>query len=144
MPELSDTAGYIVLAEDNPADVYLVRNALTGQEIGCDLKVFSDGEKVVQFFAELDAMPSLPCPRLLLLDLHLPRRDGKAVLEHLRGSERCSRTPVLLLTSAESAQQMDTAAADAPLSYFQKPSSIQQFMMLGQVVKDLLNRSSVS
>ena len=77
----------IVLAEDNPADVGLVRHVLRAHAIDCDLRVMSDGEEVLSFITELDLNTTMRCRDLLLLDLHLPKRDGKEVLEHLRTSE---------------------------------------------------------
>ena len=64
------------LAEDNPADVGLVRQALRDPEVHCELRVIPDGEAVVTFIDGLDLDGKLRCPNLLLLDLHLPKRDG--------------------------------------------------------------------
>ena len=126
MSNLSNKDGYIVLAEDNPADVYLVREALEEQQIGCDLEVFFDGEQTSEFFTKLDASSSYSCPRLLLLDLHLPKRDGEGTLKHL--SERCGQTPVVVLASSSSPRDYETVSRHAALYYFQKPSSLEQFM----------------
>ena len=82
----------IVLAEDNPADVRLVRQALRDHAVHCDLRVIPDGEAVVTFIDGLDLDGKLPCPDLLLLDMHLPKRDGNEILRHLRASERCGHT----------------------------------------------------
>src|SRR6516164_2377202 len=91
----------ILLAEDNPGDIWLVREALRQHEIKCELEVVSDGEKMLSFIQSLDLNANLPCPDLLLLDLHLPKRDGIEVLVHLRSSERCGRTRVIVLTSSD-------------------------------------------
>ena len=74
----------IVLAEDNPGDVRLVRRALNEHAITCKLRVITDGEAVLSFFAELDRQADRPCPDLLLLDLYLPKLDGSEVLKRLR------------------------------------------------------------
>ena len=135
---ITDSQLRIVLAEDNPGDVNLVREALALNEISCDLKVIGDGEEALKFFDGLDVDIKAPCPDLLLLDLHLPKRDGEEVLKHVRSSERCGQTPVVILTSSESARDQQCAEKNAVLHYFRKPSTASQFMRLGTIVKELL------
>ena len=67
----------IVLAEDNPADVGLVRAALREHEVDCELRVLSDGEQLVAFISGLDHNTKHPCPDLLLLDMHLPKQKPR-------------------------------------------------------------------
>jgi CheY-like chemotaxis protein len=74
----------------------------------------------------------------LLLDLHLPKRDGEEVLRRLRASERCGQTPVVILTSSDSPIDRETAERNAALHYFRKPSTLEQYMRLGDVVKDII------
>jgi CheY-like chemotaxis protein len=131
----------IVLAEDNPADVGLVRQALRDHEVHCDLRVIADGQAVVTFIDGLDRDRKLPCPDLLLLDLHLPKRDGTEVLRHLRASERCGQTPVVVLTSSEAATDRENAEKNAAIHYFRKSASLSEFMLLGKMVKEVLSRA---
>lgn len=132
---------HILLAEDNPADVGLVREALREHHVDCELRVIGDGEQVLSFIDRLDLDSKLPCPDILLLDMHLPKRDGNEVLTHLRASERCAKTPVVILTSSESPKDLESAENNAAIHYFRKPSSLVQFMQLGTIVKDVINRS---
>lgn len=132
----------ILLAEDNPADVRLVREALREHKVHCDLRVISDGEEVVSFIEGLDQDLKYPCPDLLLLDMHLPKRDGNDVLNHLRASERCGRTRVVILTSSDAPSDHQVAEKHAALHYFRKPSSLGQFMQLGKIVRDVLSGPS--
>src|SRR5580700_7014128 len=92
---------YILLAEDNPADVFLVRQALAGSGVLFNLRVVSDGDEALNFIDGLERGSALGCPELLLLDLHLPKRDGDEVLQRLRASARCGHTPVVILTSSD-------------------------------------------
>lgn len=131
-------ARWIILAEDNPADVGLVREALREHGIHCELRVISDGEEAVALIDRLDLDMKLPCPDLLLLDLHLPKQDGTEILRHLRSSERCSRMPVVVLTSSDSMRDREKAEYNAALHYFRKPSSLGQFMLLGKIVKEVI------
>jgi len=131
---------YILLAEDNPADVGLVRYTLTQHQVECELSVISDGDQVVSFINRLDGDSKLPCPDLLLLDLHLPKRDGMEILKHLRSSERCSRTPVVILTSSDSPLDKQTAEYNAAIHYFRKPSSLDEFLTLGNIVRSVIEK----
>ena len=132
---------HIVLAEDNPADVGLVRYALREHDVACDLRVIGDGEEVFSFITGLDLDSKRRCPDLLLLDLHLPKRDGKEILRHLRRSERCGQTPVVVLTSSDADMDRESAEKNAAVHFFRKPSSLEQFLRLGHIIKEVLNRA---
>src|SRR5438445_1754898 len=118
----------VILAEDNPADVGLVREAFREHHIHCDLRVIPDGQEVLAYIDRLDADSKIPCPDLLLLDLSLPKYDGRQILKYLRASERCGCTPVVVLTSSHWIGDQQTAEKNAALYYFQKPSSLDKFM----------------
>lgn len=132
----------IVLAEDNPADVHLVREALDEHAIDCNLLVFNDGDEALRYVQGLDTDAKSICPDLLLLDLHLPKRNGDEILRHLRASERCGQTPVVILTSSGSHTDREQAEKNAVLHYFKKPSTLGQFMELGTIVKAVINRAN--
>jgi chemotaxis family two-component system response regulator Rcp1 len=138
MFNLADSSKYILLAEDNSADVELVREALLDRAIAYDLHVVEDGERAIDFIERLDRDSTLQCPKLLLLDLHLPKRDGEEVLRRLRASGRCGQTPVVILTASDSPGDRETAARNAALHYFRKPSTLEQYMQLGDVVKSII------
>ena len=128
----------IVLAEDNPADVGLVREALREHNICHELRVISDGEEALAFIDRLNLDSKIPCPDVLLLDLHLPKHDGGEILRYLRASERCGQTPVVVLTSSDSPWDHQTADHNAAIHYFRKPLTLGQFMQLGRIVKEVI------
>ena len=132
---------HIVLAEDNPADVRLVREALAEHQIACDLRVIGDGGEAIRFIVGLDYDTKTPCPDLLLLDLHLPKHNGEEILTQLRASERCGRTPVVILTSSKSLWDERQAEKNTAVHYFRKPSNLSQFMQLGSIVKEVISRA---
>jgi len=136
------SSNYILLAEDNPADVQLVREALEDRAVACDLHVVPDGEQAVQFIERIDRDPSLNCPELLIVDLYLPKRDGEEILRCLRASERCGKTAVVVMTSSYAPSDMERAQRHAALHYFRKPTSLDQFLTLGDVVKEIVERSA--
>ena len=131
----------ILLIEDNPADIGLVRQALLEHQVHGELQVISDGESVLQFIDRLDADVTLPAPHLLLLDLHLPKRDGAEILDYLRASKRCCTTPVVILSSSPAMKWQHRAKENAVLYHFHKPSNLGNFLELGAIVKDVLLRS---
>src|ERR1051326_4737840 len=90
----------ILLAEDNPADVYLIREALKEHGVECSMQVASDGREVLSLISgEATGAEELG---LIILDLNLPRHDGIEILERLRESTRLAHVPVVVLTSSDS------------------------------------------
>lgn len=132
----------IVLAEDNPADVGLVREVLREHQVCCDLRVISDGQAVLAYIDRLEADSRIPCPDLLLLDLSLPKYDGREILQYLRARERCGQTPVVVMTSSDGPADRDSAEKNAAIHYFRKPSSYTQFLHLGTIVKNVIGGAS--
>jgi two-component system, chemotaxis family, response regulator Rcp1 len=133
----------VLLAEDNPGDVYLVREALLLEKLDFELVVQADGEQMYDFIGDIDA-GAAPCPDVVLLDLNLPRRNGASLLQRMRESPLCSRVPVIIITSSASPQDREIATRLGASSYFQKPSDFEEFMRLGALVRQLLSQSAMS
>jgi CheY-like chemotaxis protein len=128
----------IVLAEDNPADVYLIRHALTTAGISFDLTVFEDGAEALRYLRHEDEHNQAPRPDLVLLDLNLPKRPGTDILAAIRSADDMSGVPVAILTSSSS--PMDRAKTEQLNAncYIQKPLDLDDFLKIGNVIKDLL------
>lgn len=124
----------ILLAEDNPADVYLIREALREHRVDCTLQVISDGKEVLAVLADRTARPL----HLIILDLNLPRHDGIEILERLRESATLCNVPVVVLTSSDSPRDRQVATGLGAARFLRKPSSLEQFLNLGAVFRDLL------
>ena len=136
----STTPARILLAEDNPSDALLVREALREQQIDCELHTIADGEAAMNFIDQLDLDSKKPCPDLLLIDLHLPKRDGEEIIRRLRASERCGQVPVIVLTGSYSPDDRQAAEENAVLHYFRKSPSLEAFMEIGALVRQTLER----
>jgi CheY-like chemotaxis protein len=136
--EASSDEVSILLIEDNPADVFLVEEAIKTEELSYRLTHAADGERAIALVRQLEEDESLPCPALLLLDLNLPRKSGDEVLERLRASERCKNIPVIVLTSSDSAADREKARRLGANAYFRKPSDLDEFLRLGAVIKQVL------
>src|SRR5580700_2305608 len=93
----------ILLAEDNPADVYLIREALREHGVNCALRVATDGAEVLRMISsELSLEEAQQHLGLIILDLNLPRHDGTEILQRLRETAALSHVPVVVLTSSDS------------------------------------------
>jgi CheY-like chemotaxis protein len=134
----------ILVVEDAEPDVLLVREALERAGLNFELLVLEDGEKAIDFIEQLERDETLLQPHLVLLDLNLPRMNGSQVLERLRKSTACGRIPVVILTSSDSPSDKAQTGQLGATEYFRKPSRLNEFMQLGQVVRDLLEEQNVN
>lgn len=135
---ISNGTHHILLIEDAPPDVFLVREALKKAGLEFHLHVLPDGEKAVEFIDSADRGEAVPHPDVVLLDLNLPLKSGEQVLERLKQSPRYRDVPVIVITSSDSPKDRAQAARLGATQYFQKPSRLDEFMKLGPLVRDLL------
>jgi two-component system, chemotaxis family, response regulator Rcp1 len=132
----------ILLAEDNEADVVLVRYALQAHNILHQLHVIADGAKAIDFIVKIGRPGSAPSPDLMLLDLNLPTADGTEVLREFRKHPQCSSTPVIIVTSSDAPKDRARVAELGISHYFTKPSDWDAFMRLGEVVMRVAENSA--
>lgn len=128
----------IVLAEDNMADAQLLREILEERGLPHILDVISDGEEALRLVGSAGAHGH-PCPDLLVLDLHLPKIDGPEVLRRFRANKHCQQIPVIVLSSFVSPKDRATVESFAGVSYFSKPSNLQEAAQIGQFIESILN-----
>jgi CheY-like chemotaxis protein len=128
----------ILLAEDNPGDVFLVRRALEKHGLEVELIVVEEGQAALRYMDTVDTDPTVTSPSLALLDLNLPRANGNRILTRIRQSLRAGAIPIIIVTSSDSPLDRDAAAKLGATGYFQKPGDLAGFMQLGQVVRDAL------
>lgn len=135
----------ILLAEDNPGDVLLFREALNSRDLPCNIVVAGDGQKAMALLGDISA--ETPAngppwqPHLIVLDVNLPKHNGDAVLRHVRRQPWLKGVPVIMLTS--SASPADRAAAiDLGASlYLQKSSDLDELLEVGKIVEAVLQRA---
>ena len=126
----------ILLAEDNPADVYLIREALREHSVDYTMRVASDGREVLHMlFCETRPL------HLIILDLNLPRHDGIEILQRLRENAELAHIPVVVLTSSDSPRDRQIANQLGATCYLRKPSGLDQFLSLGATFKELLGQT---
>jgi CheY-like chemotaxis protein len=132
----------LLLVEDSPADVYLVREAMKREGLNFCLDVAGNGETAIQILNRVDADAKEPAPGLLLVDLNVPRKDGAEVLDRLRHSPRCGGIPVIMISSSDSPKDRRRALDLGATEYFLKPSSLAEMMSLGKMVRRLIESHS--
>lgn len=127
------TVARILLVDDNPADVKLVREALREHAVEAELKVIDDGEEAYQFVRQL--RPEAPSLDLLLLDLNLPKRSGFDILRAYREAIVLNSAPVIIISSSEARRDKEEAESLGVHCYFRKPNLLDEFLELGLLVK---------
>jgi CheY-like chemotaxis protein len=126
----------ILLAEDNPGDVLLFREALNNRGLSCNVVVAADGQKAIALLG--DAAGATWRPDLIVLDVNLPRDNGDAVLRHVRRQTWLQDVPVIMLTSSASPADRATAMDLGATLYLQKPSDLNELLDLGKIVEAVL------
>jgi two-component system response regulator len=128
----------ILLVEDNPADVYLFRQALIGADVDFVLTVIEDGLEALRFARREGKYVTGPVPHLAVLDLNLPQFGGIEILEALRNSIAFKHVPVIIMTSSADPREQ-TRAKELGIEHFiTKPPDLEEFLQIGHVVKTLL------
>ncbi len=126
----------ILLVEDNPGDADLAREALEGGKLNNQLFVVGDGEAAINFLKKADRYTGVPRPDLILLDLNLPRKDGREVLAEIKADEDLKRIPVVVLTTSQSEEDVLKSYNLHANCYITKPIDLGQFI---KVVRSIEN-----
>ena len=119
----------ILLAEDEPADAHLVKTALTENRIMADLHHVVDGREVLAFLRRQGSrFADAPRPDLILLDLNMPRMDGRECLAALKKDPSLHSIPVVILTTSEVERDVVASYNLGASGYISKPVDIQEFI----------------
>ena len=124
----------ILLVEDSPGDVRLTREALTANKIRNTLHVVADGVQALAFLRKQGKHANAPRPNLILLDLNLPKKDGREVLAEIKGNGDLRRIPVVVLTTSGAEEDILKAYDLNANCYVTKPVNLDSFI---QVVKSI-------
>jgi len=120
----------ILLVEDNPGDVELTREALHDSKVHMNLSVVSDGVEALAFLRRQTRYADAPRPDLILLDLNLPRKDGRGVLAEIKADPELRQIPVVILTSSQAEQDILRAYELHANCYVTKPVDLDQFITI--------------
>lgn len=126
----------ILLVEDNPGDVRLTREAFKEGKIINTLHVARDGVEAIEFLRKENGGGGRPRPDLILLDLNLPRRNGRDVLREIKGDARLRRIPVVVLTTSKADEDVLKAYDLHANCYIAKPVDLDRFIEVVRVLQE--------
>ncbi len=117
----------VLLVEDDPGDVLLIREAFADHKVGNRLSVVTDGVEAMAFLRRGPGFADAPRPDLILLDLNLPRKDGSEVLAEIKADQDFSTIPVVVLTTSEAEEDILRSYELHANAYVTKPVDFEQF-----------------
>jgi CheY-like chemotaxis protein len=126
----------VLLVEDSPGDVRLTREALKEGKVRNNLSVVSDGVEAMEFLRREGRYAQAPRPDIVLLDLNMPRKDGREVLAEMKSDESLKRIPVVILTTSEAEQDILKTYDLHANCYLTKPVDLEQFISIVKSVED--------
>ena len=126
----------ILLVEDNPGDVELTAEALRAGKISNQMHVVEDGESAMAYLRKEGGYAGVPCPDVVLLDLNLPRKDGREVLEEIKADPGLKKIPVIILTTSQAEEDILRAYNLAANCYITKPVDLDQFTKVVQSIEE--------
>ena len=126
----------ILLAEDNPGDVDLAREALLTGKVKNTLHVVSDGVFAMEFLRRQGKFAGVPRPDLILLDLNMPRKDGREVLAEVKADPDLKRIPVVILTTSQAEEDILKTYNLHANCFITKPIDLHQFIKVVQAIEE--------
>lgn len=120
----------VLLVEDNPGDVQLTQIALEDSKISVNLNVVADGVEAMAFLRKQENYTQVPTPDIILLDLNLPRKDGREVLAEIKADQILKRIPVVVLTTSGAEEDVLRAYNLCANCYITKPVDFDQFVKI--------------
>ncbi len=125
----------ILLVEDNPTDVLLTREALEEAGMNVRLHVAEDGEAALDFLEQRATFSGAPRPDLVLLDLNMPKKDGRSVLADMRKNQNLRRIPVVVLTTSSQQEDVEKSYNLCANCYIQKPVDFNHFSEVVRLIE---------
>ena len=126
----------ILLVEDSPDDVELTVEALKEGKVWHNLSVAGDGAQALEFLRRQGKYADAPRPDMILLDLNLPKKDGRQVLEEIKADERLKQIPVIVLTTSKAEQDIIKTCNFHANCYITKPVDLDQFITVIKALED--------
>jgi len=125
----------VLLIEDNPGDVRLTQEAFKEGDIAVDLDVVMDGVEAIEYLFKAEKYKDKPTPDLILLDLNLPKKDGREVLEKIKSDQGLESVPVIVLTTSNAEQDIIKCYELKANCFLNKPFDFDMFFEIIQRIK---------
>lgn len=132
----SQNSKHLLLVEDNAGDIRLTQEALKEGNIAVHLSVATDGVEAVEFLHRTGKYKDAPRPDLILLDLNLPRKNGREVLREIKTDPDLKMIPVLVMTTSKAEQDVARAYSLNANCYITKPIDLDEFMAVVHSIED--------
>lgn len=126
----------ILLVEDNPGDVLLTQTAFRRGKVSNNMHVVEDGEQAMAFLHRDGIYQDMPRPDLILLDLNLPRKDGREVLDEIKADEDLRIIPVIILTTSAAEEDILRSYRLHANGYITKPVDWKEFMDVVRTIEE--------
>jgi CheY-like chemotaxis protein len=126
----------ILLVEDNPGDIRLTQEAFKDGKIKNTLNVVMDGEEAIHYLKKQGKYTGATSPDIILLDLNLPKKDGREVLAEIKSDEALKCIPVIILTTSNDQRDIVTTYAHHANCYIMKPVDFDQFITVIRTIED--------
>ncbi|MBW4641524.1 MAG: response regulator [Goleter apudmare HA4340-LM2] len=126
----------VLLVEDNPGDALLTRIALEDSKISIHLNVVEDGVEAMAFLRKQEKYAYAAHPDIVLLDLNLPKKDGREVLAEIKADQTLKRIPVVVLTTSQSEEDVLKAYNLSANCYITKPVDFDQFVKIVRSIEN--------
>lgn len=136
MSDLNEKPIEILLVEDSPADVRLTLEALKDAKVRNRVSVVSDGVEALEFLRKKGRHAAAPRPDLIFLDLNLPKKDGREVLQEIKADDDLKRIPVVVLTTSRAEEDILRSYSLHANCYVTKPVELEQFLQVIQKIDD--------
>jgi len=124
----------ILLVEDNPADVRLTQEALKEGKVYNNLHWAKDGVEALEFLRRKGKFAGAPRPDIILLDLNLPKKDGREVLQDIKNDDKLKRIPVVILTTSKAEEDVLKSYNLHANCYVTKPVDLEKFIQVVQSI----------
>ena len=124
----------VLLIEDNPGDVRLTKEALKEGKVYSNLHTVKDGVEAMEFLRKEGKYKDVPRPDIILLDLNLPRKDGREVLEEIKSDDKLKRIPVVVLTTSKAEEDVLRTYNLHANCYVTKPVDLEKFMVVVKTI----------
>ena len=126
----------ILLVEDNPGDIRLMQEAFKDHKVRNNLSVAEDGEQALAFLRREGQHANAPRPDVILLDLNLPKKDGREVLAEIKQDPDLLRIPVVVLTTSTAEQDILSTYDLHANCFINKPVNLEKFFTVVQTIED--------
>ena len=121
----------LLLAEDNPADQTLIKRTIQKNAVNCDLRIVADGERTMDYLnhiGEYITLKNSPKPHIVILDLNMPKKDGRRVIQEMKSDPRFSDIPIIVFTTSSHKKDVVVCYELGCSSFITKPANPHEFM----------------